>query len=136
MTWFKIDDPGTDYTRVSVDVPNDYVLDVLSAVRACMPATERPAHEGSSPESGCGARESVPGAEVGMDAAHEPGEEAGGEGAAVISVAFSVPRGGSGADMRWPAPHMTVLPLCDLAAETMADLRAVLAAEVEGGEAL
>lgn len=81
-------------------------------------------------------RESAPTAGVGTDT-HEPtGEGRGREGAAVISVAFSVPRGGSGTDMRWPAPHMTVLPLCDLAAETMASLRAALAAEVDGGDAL
>lgn len=69
-------------------------------------------------------------------------EGMGGEGAAVISVAFSVPRGGSGADMRWPAPQITTLSLCDLIGETLADLRAALAEEAEdaaetaGGDAL
>ena len=59
----------------------------------------------------------------------------GGEGAAVISVAFSVPRGGLAADMRWPAPHITTLDIGDLIAETEAGLRAALAEETEGGEA-
>ncbi|WIK82130.1 hypothetical protein [Micrococcus lylae] len=53
----------------------------------------------------------------------------------MISVAISVPRGGPAADMRWPAPHITILDIGDLIAETAAGLRAALAEETEGGEA-
>lgn len=58
-----------------------------------------------------------------------------GEGAAVISVAFSVPRGGRRAGIRLPAPHIMTLPLRELIGETLADLQAALSEEAEGGEA-
>lgn len=125
MDWFKISDtPGTDYTRVTVDVPHEQLTDVIDAIRAC--GVERGHHRGA----------------VSGDSDSHGGFSSGrgrgaGEGApeAVISVAVSVPRGGSRADMGWPAPHITTLDIGDLIAETAAGLRAALAEEAEGGEA-